>query len=245
MIDIHSHILPGIDDGSPDLFETIKMASIAVKSGTTVMVATPHCNIPGRYRNYFDDEYIHLFNKVRGTLDRENIPLELLPGMEVYVTEEVPRLLTEGKIMPVNKTHYVLIEFNFGEDPDFVNHMIGKIKDVKARPVIAHAERYKFVQNNPDLLRKWKMEGITVQMNKGSFQGKFGRSAEKIAYQALDENLVDVIASDTHGSNIRTPIMDEAFFEMSLDYDENYLKVLFNENPKRICLDRPVLRKKK
>ena len=244
MIDIHSHILPGIDDGSPDLFETIKMANMAVKSGVTKMVATPHCNIPRSYQNYFGKEYIHVFEKVKDALRRENIPLELLPGMEVFVTEDVPKLIVDNKIMPINKTHYILIEFGFNEDPDFANHMIKRIKEVKAKPVIAHAERYKFIQDNPDILRQWKKDGITVQMNKGSFQGKFGPNASKIAYMALEENLLEVIASDTHSSFRRTPVMDDAFFELSLNYDELYLKVLFNENPRRICLDKPVLGKR-
>ena len=245
MIDIHSHILPGIDDGSPDLFETIKMAEMSVQSGVTKMVATPHCNIPGSYKNYFGENYINVFNMAKNALERENVPLELLPGMEVYVTENVPELIKDGKIMPINKSHYILIEFNFNEDPDFVNYMIERIREVNAKPLIAHAERYKFIQNNVDMLRQWKKNKIVVQMNKGSFQGRFGHGAKETAFTALDENLVDVIASDTHGTSRRTPVMDEVFYELSLDYDENYLKVLFNENPGRICSDRPVLVRKK
>ena len=244
MVDIHSHILPGIDDGSPDIFETLKMADMSVKSGVTKMVATPHCNIPGRYRNYFDENYIKLFDHVRDVFEREGVMLELLPGMEVFVTEDVPKLIKDGKIMPINKSHYVLIEFDFNEDPDFVRYMIDRIKDVSAKPLIAHAERYRFIQRHPEMLREWKNDKIVVQMNKGSFKGRFGKGAEEIAYMALNENLVDVISSDTHGSVRRTPVMDDVFFELSLDYDENYLKVLFDENPGRICSDRPVLIRK-
>ena len=85
MIDIHAHILPGIDDGAVDMEETLEMARMAVDSGVTAMVATPHCNVPGIFNNYYDEEYIKVFNETEKALKREGIPLKLYQGMEVFV----------------------------------------------------------------------------------------------------------------------------------------------------------------
>ena len=98
MIDIHTHILPGLDDGAADIYDSIEMASLAYRNGTNVIVATPHCNIPGMYDNYFGNEYCRTFLKTKEILQREEPGITILAGMEVFATEELPRLLTEGQI---------------------------------------------------------------------------------------------------------------------------------------------------
>lgn len=145
MTDIHTHILPGLDDGAESLYDTLEMAAMAFENGTTRIVATPHCNIPGVYDNYFGERYIHAFETARRAIEKEKIPVELLPGMEVFATEDLPELLTEGKIMPLNQTRNVLIEFDFSEDPRFAERVLRRVREVGAKPVIAHAERFEFV----------------------------------------------------------------------------------------------------
>ena len=113
MIDIHTHILPGLDDGAADIYDTIEMAALAYESGTTAIVATPHCNLPGLYSNYFGKEYCDTYTRTKEILKEECPGITLLAGMEVFTTEDVPRLLTEGKIFPINRTRYVLMEFDF------------------------------------------------------------------------------------------------------------------------------------
>ena len=104
MIDIHAHILPGIDDGARDIFDTLEIAQIAVESGVTAIVATPHCNIPGLFNNFFADEYIRIYEGAVRVLKDERIPLELYPGMEVFGTYDLPDLLVSKKIMPINQS---------------------------------------------------------------------------------------------------------------------------------------------
>ena len=95
MVDIHTHILPGVDDGAADIYDSIEMASLAYEFGTKVIVATPHCNIPGEYDNYFGDNYVRSFQKTKEIIQREQPGITLLAGMEVFTTEDLPRLLTE------------------------------------------------------------------------------------------------------------------------------------------------------
>ena len=243
MIDIHAHILPGIDDGAADIYDTLEMAVMAVESGVTKMVATPHCNIPGYFDNHFGEVYIRAYEKAVEAIRRERIPLELLPGAEAFATYDLPELLVNKKVMPINQSRYVLMEFSFNESLDFANDVLRRVQEIGARPVIAHAERYDFIQNNLYIVQEWVKKGYILQVNKGSFVGRFGRRAEKLAYEFLKKGFVSVIASDAHSPVRRTPHMLDAYEHLRKICPERELDVLFRENPERICNNRPVLRK--
>lgn len=235
MIDIHTHILPGLDDGAQDLYDTIEMAVMAYESGTTDIVATPHCNIPGIFENYFGIRYAEAFRSAKRVLEKEQIPINLMPGMEVFATSDLPRLLSDGKIMTINRTKYVLMEFDFEEDPDFTFYILEKTLDVGARPIVAHAERYRFVQGDPKIVEKWREMGIRIQVNKGSFLGRFGSRARHTAYFLLDHGQITSIASDAHGVERRTTDMAEVYDLLLENYPEKYLELLFQINPRLIC----------
>ena len=241
MIDIHTHILPGMDDGAQDLYDTLEMVRVAAQNGVAAMVATPHCNIPGAYENYFDDRYVKTITEVREAVHRENLPVSILPGMEVFGTPELPELLARGKIMTINQSRYLLMEFNFNEDPVLVEYILERVRNLKVIPVIAHAERYKFVQKNPNRVYQWRLKGYPIQINKGSFQGRFGRHAADTAYLLMDHNLVSVVASDAHSPYVRTPYMKDTYEKLLIHYPENYVNMLFKENPRRICENKPIL----
>ena len=240
MIDIHTHILPGIDDGARDISDTLEMARIAVENGVTNMIATPHCNLPNRYDNYFDHEYRKVFIWAKEAIEEEGIPLQLHPGMEIYTTEEVPQLFRNGSLMTLNGSHYLLMEFSFTEDPEFANRMLVETSKLGVIPVVAHIERYHFVQAYPQIAKLWRDRGYVIQCNKGSYQGRFGEEEQKLAYKLLNWHLVDVIASDTHRPNVRTPNMRDVYDLLAQKYPAEYLKVLFHDNPMRILTDRVV-----
>lgn len=241
MIDIHSHILPGMDDGAQDIYDTLEMVNIAAKNGVTSIIATPHCNIPSGYKNYFGDNYIKTVQRVRQAVHKEGIPVQILPGAEAMGTSDLPQLLQEGKIMTLNQGRYLLMEFFFDEDPEFVNCLLEEVKDLQAIPVIAHAERYKFVQKYPNLVYHWRSKGYPVQINKGSISGKFGRRARETAYLLLNHHLVSVVASDAHSPYVRTPNMRTEYEQILQEYPESYANMLFHENPRRICQNEPIL----
>lgn len=241
MIDIHSHILPGIDDGAQDIYDTLEMVKLAADSGVTDMIATPHCNIPGVYANYYDKAYEELVRSVRDAVHGEGIPVRIHPGMEAFTTPDLPDLLGDGKIMTLNGSHYLLMEFSFDEDPGYVIHMVEQVRERGVIPVIAHAERYEFVQEDPWMVYDWRVKGYPIQVNKGSFVGRFGRRAQEMAYFLMDHHLVSVIASDAHSPWQRTPYMADVYETLLRDYPAQYLNMLFEDNPRLICEDRPVL----
>lgn len=240
MIDIHAHILPGIDDGAEDIYDTLEMAAMAADSGVQAMIATPHCNIPGIFKNYYDEEYREIFLETRRIIEEERIPLELYPGMEVFGTYDLPKLICEEKVLTLNKSHYILIEFDFDEDPMFADRLLTKVCETKAKPVIAHVERYSFVQEDPQIIYEWCRKGYGIQVNKGSFLGRFGRSAWETAYTLLEHHLISAAASDAHGFVQRTPYMLDAYEELLREFPQEMVNLLFCENPRRICEDKPL-----
>lgn len=237
MIDIHAHILPGIDDGAKDLYDTLEMAQMAADCGVTAIVATPHCNIPGIYKNYFGDAYLEAFYSARSAIEREGIPLKLYPGMEVFTTYDLPDLIADGKIMTLNQGHYLLMEFSFDEDPDFASAMLKKVREMEIIPVVAHVERYEFVQDDPWLIYQWRKAGYAIQVNKGSFMGRFGRRAWQTAYELLEHHLISVAASDAHSPYRRTTYLRDAYEALAEDFPKEDLDILFRKNPARICAD--------
>lgn len=237
MIDIHAHILPGIDDGAQDICDTLEMAAMAAECGVTAIVATPHCNIPGVCKNYFGEEYQSVFYAAKRAISEEGISLELYPGMEVFATYDLPKLLTDGKIMPINGSHYVLMEFSFDEDPEFADRLLEEVCETGAKPVIAHVERYRFVQDYPWIIENWRKKGYGIQVNKGSFLGRFGKNAEVTAQLLLEQDRISVVASDAHGAYRRTPCLLDAYDVLSEKVSEEMLKKLFYGNPARICMD--------
>lgn len=241
MIDIHAHILPGIDDGARDIDDTLEMAEIAVEGGVTEMIVTPHCNLPDGFGVYFDDEYITAFRYAAREIERAGIPLKLYPGMEVFASYELPKLLSEGRVMTLNESRYLLVEFDFDEEEEYASGILSQIQRMKAVPVVAHAERYRFVQEHPQIVREWRRQGVCVQINKGSYLGSFGRRAERTAWLLTDQKLVTAVASDTHGPDMRTPYMKEAYQELLAQYPKEYAQALVEDYPRRILEDRPII----
>ena len=240
MIDIHAHILPGIDDGAADIYETLEMADIAVQSGVRAIIATPHTNIPGIYDNYFGKEYIEAYNRATDAIEKEQIPLKILPGMEAFATYNLPRLIQGQKIMPLNRSRYILIEFAFDEDPKFAERVLDQVKEVRAWPIIAHAERYDFLQDNPQIAYKWLEKGYMIQANKSSYIGRFGVRARDTMHELLSHHLISVIASDAHSSEVRTPYMRDVYKEIRNDYSNEMAELLFKTNPERVCKNLPM-----
>ena len=149
--------------------------------------------------------------------------------------------MADGKVMTINQSHYILMEFAFDEDPDFATRLLGKVREVGAKPVIAHAERYYFVQDDPQIVYQWRKKGYAIQVNKGSFLGRFGESARETSYRLLHHHLVSVVASDAHSAVERTPFLMDAYEALSECCSKRHLDVLFRDNPGRICQDKPVL----
>lgn len=230
MLDLHMHILPGLDDGAESWEEAMDMAMIAVDSGTKGIAATSHGNI--------DDltiaEYAETFFEFRERLQRENIPLMVYPGMEIFMTPEATDRLVREELLTLNNSRYTLVEFDFGEDVRIVEYCLKQLVSAGFVPVIAHAERYVFVQRQPELVYEWAERGFVIQANKGSFTGAFGRRVQDTAMMLLRHNLVHIAASDAHSARYRTPSMGSALRFLSDYISEEYQDLLFEVNPRHI-----------
>lgn len=240
MIDLHCHILPGVDDGAATPEESCRMAQMAADNGVTALVATPHCNLPGWRENYLSRELRDRFLDLARLIKEREIPLRLHTGAEVFVTSEVPRLIREKKLLTLAGSRYLLVEFDFEESGVFAERMLDAIRAEGLIPVVAHPERYAFVQEDPHCLHRWTRKGFVLQLNKGSLLGAFGRRARQTAFWCLDEGCVHLIGSDAHSPYRRTPRLSEAW-DLVADYAiPEIADFLLQENPERILQDRPV-----
>lgn len=166
MIDLHSHILPELDDGSQSLEESLAMARMAVQSGVTVMVATPHC---------MDDRAQQVYaawRLLREALRDTEIPLKLYLGMEIFGTADTVRLLRAGRLFPLNGSQYPLIEFSFRSTGEEETQILYQVLRAGYRPLVAHPERYGYVRENPELINLWTKMGCLLQINRGSQIGR-------------------------------------------------------------------------
>lgn len=241
MIDIHSHVLPGVDDGSVNMDMSLEMLAIAADSGVRTLVATPHCNIPGEFDNYRSPELEELFRELQMEAEREEIPIRLCRGMEVYATPELPALLREGRVWTINGGPYFLMEFSFGENPDFCGEVLRECCALGYRPVIAHPERYFFLQEDPELAYDWCTAGYALQLNKGSLLGRFGPEVRDTAELLVRHGLAACVASDAHRPYARSTHMGEIRTFLDREYGEDYRRLLLEENPARILSGRELL----
>ncbi len=240
MIDLHCHILPGIDDGADIMEESCMMARMALDCGVTCIAATPHCNVPGQLDNYAGERLSESFESLRRELVAEGLPLRLCEGMEVFATPQLPELLDEGKLLTLGGSRYLLIEFGFDETERFVERMLGAVEERGLVPVIAHPERYYFVQDAPETLESWAAGGRILQLNKGSFFGMFGRYAAKTAHWCLERGCIHLIGSDAHSPYRRTTRLDDIYDYVADVAGLETAELLLNENPAKILEDRGI-----
>lgn len=240
MIDIHCHILYGVDDGADTLQETLEMAEMAYKNGTRVIAVTPHSNTPGSQRNFWGDGIKERFLEVKNAVKEAGIPVQILSGQEIFAKGEVAELLKKGDLVTLNGSRYPLIEFPFKERSE---NVFKKLESVLAEgfiPIVAHPERYEFVSENFESLLKIKKMGCLLQINTGSIEGNFGRGAKINAKKMLNNRAVDVIASDAHSPYMRTPILADAHEYISENYSTDFADRLLLKNPKAILENKTI-----
>lgn len=240
MIDIHAHIIPHVDDGSDRMSTSLRMAEMAAKSGITDLIATPHSNQRGRYENYASDALKGLFQTLKSLLRREEIPLRLHLGMEIFATSDMLSLMADGKLLTLAESRYLLLEFGFYDSTEYMTHILREVQSAGYVPIVAHPERYYALQAVPNHIFEWVEGGVHLQLNKGSLSGAFGRDAFELAMRMLDHDLVSFCASDAHGADRRTTVLSEAYRWLSVHYSENRAERLLRKNPEQVLSDRPL-----
>ncbi|MBQ4604532.1 MAG: hypothetical protein IJB16_08010, partial [Clostridia bacterium] len=145
MFDIHCHILPGIDDGSGNLSDSVEMAQLAAESGTSGIIATPHCNIPGVFDNYWNKEMHGKLESLRKVLKEKGVPIEIYSGQEVFLSRDFETHLEQKEFITLNNSQYMLTELDFRIDEQTALSRLGKLASYGYVPILAHPERYGFV----------------------------------------------------------------------------------------------------
>lgn len=234
MTDIHSHIIPGIDDGSRNIEESLEMLDTAAESGVDAIVATPHCNIPNVCGNYENEDLEVLLEILSGAVNRAGIPIKIYRGAEIYATEYLPELLEDRRVRTINGGKYFLTEFPFGELPDYAFGVMYRCLELGFVPIIAHPERYKFVRRDPQIAYKFVKMGCLFQVNKSSFFGNFGKEQRLCAEQLAQHGLIAAVASDAHRADVRTTEMDRIRKHLAHKYGVGFSEDVLEINPSRI-----------
>lgn len=247
MVDLHSHVIYGIDDGAKSREMAINMLKLAELGGTSKLICTPHY-FRGRYEKNLLEVKNELENLKKIAIDN-NIALELYCGQEVYLTNYLLEDLEEGKIGTINNSKYMLIEMNMNEIPKRAIDIIYELKLKGIVPIIAHPERYVPFMDNPELINDFIEEGCLFQLNGGSINGKFGSLAKKTTKLFLENNLYSFLGSDGHFDKQRNTDLSEAMDsirtvdkELLNFYRENGEKVILN---KHIDFEGNLIKKKK
>ena len=234
MIDIHCHILPGLDDGSFSIEESVKMARLAVDGGTKAIIVTPHSNVPHSYKNFCDKNYVTAYRDFKARLEAEKIPLKIMPGHEIFAKGDFIGLIKEKKLLTLNNSVYPLIEFGFAERSASVYEKLEMLLAEGLTPIIAHPERYAFIYEDDLAPFKLKNMGCLLQVNKGSLKGSFGREAYRASLAIVEHELADFIASDAHSPYMRTPFLADAYDIVCDVCSEEYAELLLVQNPIRV-----------
>jgi protein-tyrosine phosphatase len=226
-VDLHSHILYGLDDGAKTREQSLEMLEIAARSGTTDIVATPHAN--GRY--VFKPEAI----EQRIADLREQTTLRIYPGCDFHLqVDNIEDALAHPEKYTINHRNYLLVEF-----PDLTifsgtDAILMRLLDAGMVPIITHPERNAQLQHKTDDLARWVDTGCYVQVTAASYTGGFGRAARACAHDLMNRGLTHFVASDAHDCSRRPPSLQEAYSWLADRWEEEWIRPLFEDNPRAV-----------
>ena len=228
MIDFHSHILPNIDDGSISIEETVKMLEEAQKVGFTKIISTSHY-IEGYYESD-EKERLDLLKNLK-----ENFQdIELYLGNEIYIAENMIQLVKDKKASTINNSKYILFELPMNTKTMLTKEMVYRIIENGNIPIIAHPERYSYVQDNPEYIEELAEMGAMFQANYGSILGMYGEKAKKTVKKLLKQDLIQFLGSDVHRTNQIYPLIPKAIKKMSKIISEEKMEELTTINPQKV-----------
>lgn len=225
MIDLHSHILPGLDDGAGSIEESMEMARMASQQGIRVMVATPHC------AEDLTRDVRSGVKLLREVFAEAKIPVQLYTGMEIFGTFDTARLLRQGRLLTLNGSKYPLIEFAFHTDGAEETEILEDVIAAGYTPLVAHPERYRYICTDPELVNRWTEMGCLFQINRGSLLGRFGLDAQQMGMELVYRGFATVVATDAHSPEIRTPRLRDVYRLLSREISPVVAETLLCRNP--------------
>jgi len=227
LIDLHSHILPGVDDGSPDLETSLAMARMAVADGIQVMACTPHF-MQGLYDNEASDirRRVAAFQQ---RLSEADIGLSVVVGSDAHIRPDFLSCLREGRLLCLNNSRYVLFEPPHNIAPPRLEDLLFNIVTAGYVPILTHPERLKWIESQFTVFEQLVRAGVWMQITGGSLTGRFGRRPKYWAEKMLASGLVHIMATDAHNLSSRPPVLSEALevaeAEVGLDEAKNLVLV--------------------
>lgn len=237
-VDIHCHILPGIDDGAPTMADSLEMAAMASADGIGTIIATPHAS--HEYPPRPVEELFERIASLQAEIDRLQIPLRILPGADVQITESLPALVRQRKILTLADTgRYILLELPH----DIYVPLDGLMAELKrngTRSVLSHPERNRGIRTNLGLVEPLIERGCLMQVTAGSILGEFGRDSKAAALHMINHRQVHFVATDSHSPKHRKPLLHAAYQAVASMTEPAYADQIFKQFPAALAEGKPI-----
>ena len=232
IIDIHCHIMPGVDDGSQDMATSLEMLRIAEKNGITHIILTPHHK--PMHHNVSPEHNVLYRKKLQEEARALNLKVKLFSGNEIYYSDETMEELEQGKICPLAGSEYVLVEFHPTNPFMAIQNAMNRIQAAGYIPIVAHVERYSDLVTHPARVSDLMDMGCLIQVNASSIMGKYGFGISHFTKKLLKNGSVHFVASDAHDTGRRAPQLAECRGYVARKYGQDYANELFFLNPSKV-----------
>ena len=238
MVDIHHHLLPGLDDGSPDLATSVRMARLAAEDGITHVVCTPHASHTFSFQ---PQVILNKLSALRSALKAESIPLQLVSGCDFHLSyENIQDALADTHKYTIAGKNYLLVELpDYGISPN-LGQTLYQLQVAGMIPILTHPERNATLQKDIGRLADWIRAGLLIQVTTSSVVGEMGKTAQRIVEQLLEKRWVHFLATDAHNTTRRPPRMSEARASVERRHGAAYAELLSQHNPLAAVEGRPL-----
>lgn len=235
MIDMHHHLIYGIDDGARSFEGTVKMLREAVANDVEAIITTPHIT-PGQAPFPYEDYAAHL-EETRAWMAQEGIGIRLYTGSEILYTQHTPRLLREGRVPTLANTQYTLVEFSPDDSFDYILRSVESIASAGYVPVVAHVERYECIKKPAQLTQLRRSCNALIQVNAGTVVRKHKFFRERYLHKIFSEGLVDFVSTDSHDLPGRSNKLKAACEKLTEEYGQDVSRALTHDNALKILLE--------
>lgn len=238
IVDMHCHILPEIDDGAKNEGEAYQMLRMAYDEGIRVIVATPHHHerrgmcTPGQYKR--------ALSKVRKMAKEIDEKFYVMPGMEIYFSQDVLTKLEHKKVQTMGVSDYVLIEFSPNDEFRYIQQALQQVQMKGFHPIVAHIERYDCFHDHVDDVEYLIEMGAYVQVNAGGIVGTSGRTTKRFVKELLERQLVHFVGTDAHSSGSRSPMIKKSADFVEKRFGEEYAREIFRTNGLKVLKNKMV-----
>jgi protein-tyrosine phosphatase len=235
LIDLHSHILPGVDDGAVDELQALEMARQAVAEGVRIQACTPHI-YPGVYPNTGPDILARVA-WFQSLLEYEEIPLRVVAGADVHIAPDLVQRIRSGDVLTLGGSRYILIEPPHHVLPPRTEEIFYNLQAAGYHPILTHPERMTWIDQRYDLIRNLAKSGVWMQLTAGAITGRFGPRALHWSERMLDDGLVQIVATDAHDPVHRRPAWSDTLLALRARVGTEETEMLVNVRPAAVLAD--------